>query len=328
MKHLSLLCRTLRQQLAADVSLTRAARTLARGGPRTTRRLGVHLSAALEQGRSLSDSLDDFRPPLPELFRAMVRVGEETGRLPETLAGLESHYALEERMRRQIRGRIAVVLAQWTLACLVLALAISITSALAPSGGFALFGLRGWSGALIFLGLAAGVLACVFALAKLIGAGVRHSRALAGIARRLPGIGDYLEARLLSRLALALQQTLDSSLSVSRALELSFRAMGAAGHARAGEKASAALRRGRDLSSALAETELLPMEFLEVVAVAEVAGMVPERMGKLAEQYHEAALLRSRSLVRCFSLVLWLLYAGVVIWAIFQLAGSHQDLLR
>src|SRR4051794_25962030 len=145
---LSALCRSFKHGLEAGLPLANAARWL-RG--KRTGRLGEHLSEGTRAGQSISETLDTFRPPLPSLFLAMTKVGEETGRLPETLAALERYYALQERMLRQIRSRLALVLIQFGAACLVLALVIGITGSLSASGGFTLFGLRGWPGAGLFL---------------------------------------------------------------------------------------------------------------------------------------------------------------------------------
>lgn len=327
MKSYSILCRGMRQPLEAGLTLLQVAKLLAKGGPRGQRRLGAHLAARVQGGQALGDALASFRPSLPALFLSMARVGEETGRLPDTLRGLERYYALQEKMLRQVRGRFALLLIQFGLAVLVLALVIGITTTVAPRGGIAILGLRGWGGALAFVGLAGAVLVLLYLLVRLLAWSVRHSRGMASIARRLPGLGPFWEALLLSRLALALHLTMDSSLPLPRALRLSFRATGDAAYEDAGEGAAEGVRRGKELSVALGKARLLPLTFLEVVAVAEAVGSVPERLGHLAEEYHEEAVRRSQGLVRWASLLLWFLYAVPVLLAIFALAGAYRSAL-
>lgn len=297
-------------------------RVLAKSGPAKQRRLAEHLGERLQTGSSIADALAAYRPALPDLFLAMVEVGEETGRLPKTLAELERHYGLQERMRRQLRGRLIVLLIQFGVACLVLAAVIGVTTTLLPRGGFTLFGLRGWGGALAFLGLAAAVVVGLLGVGRLVAHGVRTSNSLAALVQRVPGVGALLEAMLLARFALALHLTLDSSLPIARALRLAFDAAADARLTRQGKRVIDAVRGGADLSVALTRANL-PLTFLEVFAVAEAAGNVPESVGHLAEQYQEEAALRSRTLIRVAGVVLWGLYAVAVIWAIFRLASMY-----
>jgi len=327
MKQLSLLCRNLRQPLEGGLSLLQTVRMLAKRRRGLEPILGAHLAERLQQGESFGDALAAFRPELPNLFLSMVHVGEETGRLPDTLRSLEDYYTLQERMLSQIRRRLSMLLVQLGLAVLVLAGVIGITTTISPKGGFSILGLRGWGGALGFIGIAVAAITGLVLAVKLLGRGMQTNRFLASVARKLPGLGPFLEALLLSRFALGLRLTLDSSISLPEALTLSFRATGDAIYRERGEGAVEAIRRGKDLSKALARTDLFPMMFLEVLAIAEVSGVVPERMGQMAQEYHEEAERRAKGLVQWASLGLWLLYAAAVILAVFKLAGMYLGAL-
>lgn len=328
MRSLSNLCRSLRQPLEGGLSLLQAARLLAKNRRSAERRLGEHLAEAFQRGRSLSDALAAHRPALPVLFTSMLEVGEETGRLPETLSSLERFYALQEAMTRRLRGRMAVLLIQLGLAILVLALVIGVTTSISAQRGFSILGLRGWGGALAFIALAVGWLGFLYGMVRFVAWGLQASAGMARFALWLPGVGPFLEALALSRLALSLRLTLDSSLPIPRALKLSFQATANVAYVDQGEQAGAGVRRGEDLSVALSRVRVLPMMFLEVVAVGEAAGLVPERMGHLAEEYAEEAARRAQSLVRWASGALWLMYAASVIFAVFSLASHYIGALR
>src|SRR4051794_38907141 len=94
------LCRPLRQPLGGGLTLRDALRTLGRS--RRQGALARRLSERIEQGDSFAEALASIRPALAPLFLAMTQVGEETGRLPETLRALEEHYEVQERLARRL----------------------------------------------------------------------------------------------------------------------------------------------------------------------------------------------------------------------------------
>lgn len=307
--------------------MLQAARLLAKKKQKDAADLGRYLVEHLQAGRSLGDSLEAYPSPLPHLFVSMIQVGEETGRLPESLRSLEEYYQLQEQMVAKLRGRVTILLVQLGLAILVIAAVIGITTTLMPGGGVSLFGLRGWGGALGFVGICTGILVALFLFVRFCRRAIQTNGFISRTARKLPGLGPFLEALLLSRFALALRLTMDSSLALPRALKLSFAATADATFIRRGKVAIDGIRNGKDLSVALARTDLLPPMFLEVLTIGEISGVVPERMGQMAQEYHEESVRRAKGLVRWISLGLWGLYAVVVILAIFRVAGMYLNAL-
>lgn len=64
------------------------------------------LGNALDSGKPLSDAMEGSGS-FPEHARAMVRIGEETGRLEESLKALADFYEQRSRTSRQIRSAVA-----------------------------------------------------------------------------------------------------------------------------------------------------------------------------------------------------------------------------
>src|SRR5262245_4476564 len=87
--HVIDLCRALRHNLGAGVALVKVVRQQAERGPGGLRPLAGRVSARLEKGESLTDALTPEKDLLPPLLLAMVKVGEETGNLPEIFGELE-----------------------------------------------------------------------------------------------------------------------------------------------------------------------------------------------------------------------------------------------
>ena len=57
---------------------------------------------AVAQGSTLGDAIDETGNYFPEFFREMVRVGEESGQLPEVFRQLADHYEHTLQMRRAL----------------------------------------------------------------------------------------------------------------------------------------------------------------------------------------------------------------------------------
>jgi type IV pilus assembly protein PilC len=323
------LCRALRHNLAAGVALLRVLRQQAERGPRAARPLAARLAAAVEAGVSLGDALDREQDVVPPLFLAMVKLGDETGHLPEIVGELEEYYQLELKLRRRIRTRSFLPIAQFVLAVLVIAGLIFVLGVLAGGGRplLSFFGLSGAAGALAFLAAVGGTLALVFLLWRGLALWGRERAAAERLLLRVPSVGPCLEALALSRFALALQLTLDSSLPIAKALRLSLRATGNAAYVVIADGVARVLKAGRSLYEALADSRLFSEEFLQVIATAEEAGSVPEAMRQQARYYQEEAARRLTALAGAASMGLWVLYAGFMIWAIFRIAQVYLSAL-
>jgi type IV pilus assembly protein PilC len=318
------LCRALRHQLAAGLTVVHVLRQQAERGPRGVRPLADRLHVALSSGQGLGDALEHERDVLPPLFIAMARLGEETGHLPEVLGELERYYQLELQLRRQFRSRAFLPVVQFVFAVLIIAGLIFILGILGGARPMlTFFGLAGPVGAVAFLASVVGTVA----LAVLLWKGLRRwgaqRAAVDRLLLRVPVLGGCLEAIALGRLALALQLTLDSGLSIMKALRLSLRATGNAAYAATADDVARVLKAGQSLTEALMLTGLFPAPFLEIIATAEEVGRVPEAMRQQAQYYHEEAARRLTGLTMLANGLLWLLYAGFMIFMIFRIAGVY-----
>src|SRR5687767_2211895 len=94
------LCRALRHNLGAGLTLVQVFRQQADRGPAAVRPFAARVLVSLEQGHSLNEVLEGEKGVLPPLFYSLVKVGEETGHLAEMFAELEKYYLLEEKLRR------------------------------------------------------------------------------------------------------------------------------------------------------------------------------------------------------------------------------------
>ena len=323
------LCRALRHQLAAGLTLVHVLRQQSQRGPMGVRVLAGRLLTAIESGEPLSAALEREAAVLPALFIAMAKLAEETGHLPEVLGELERYYMLELQLRRRFRGQMVLPVLQFALAVFIVTGLIYVLGLLAGPRGplLTVLGLGGAAGALAFFTLAAGTPIAIVLLWQLLKRTSRQRAAVDRLLLRLPVIGPCVEALALGRFTLALQLTLDSGLAIARALRLSLRATGNAAYAAAADGVARVLKSGETLTDALTESRLFPEEFLHIVASAEEVGSVPEAMRQQTEYYHEEASRRLRGLAQAATMGLWVLYAAFMVWMIFKIAGVYLGAL-
>jgi type IV pilus assembly protein PilC len=322
------LCRVLRHCVGAGLTLRDVFRQLSARGRPAVRSAAARVSATLEHGQSLEEALKNEADRFPPLFVSLLSVGERTGMLPEVAADLEKYYSRQLRLRKKFLSQITWPVIQFFLAVFVLATLIWVLGFLAkPEPGKEPFdplglGLRGGSGALIFLGVVFGTLgggAAVFVLARQRIAGGKFDAWLLG----LPAVGPCLRVLAMGRFCLAFSLTSEAGMVVHRALRLSMRATGNNAFIAASGKAEEAVRSGDEITSALGRTRLFPEEFLHIVAVGEESGSVPEVLRKQAEHYDDEAGRRLKTLANLAGGATWVLVAVLIIIAIFRIFLSY-----
>lgn len=329
------LCRALRHYLGAGLTVLEVFQQQANRGPAALRPVAARIADVLRRGDALEDALDQERASFPPLFVSLASVGEHTGMLPEVFHELEEFFTRQLRLRRQFFAQIAWPVLQFFLAVGVLALLIFIlgqlTPAVTPQGkpydplGF---GLRGVSGALIFLAIVLGPLAALAATYVVLSRLFAQSAAVDRFLLNLPALGPCLQALALGRFCLALQLTTESGMSIKRALRLSLRATGNNAFTAATERVEATVAAGDEVTDALAATSLFPDDLMRSVAVAEESGRLSEVMRHQGEFYHEEASRRLIFLTAIAGYVVWGVVGLFIIIAIFRLYGSYLSMLN
>ncbi|MCI0684471.1 MAG: type II secretion system F family protein [Gemmataceae bacterium] len=325
------LCRVLRHSLSAGLTLRHIFRQQAGGAGPAVRALAGRVLESIEKGESLSAALDAEKGRLSPLFLAMVHVGEQTGHLPEVFHALEDHYLLEQRLRRQVVRQTLWTFIQFVMALLVIAGLIFILGLIGQSRGAApvrIFGLSGTGGALTFLAATFGSMAAIWLLGRWLMGSPRQSAPVQAVLLRLPALGPALYSLVMGRFAMALHLTLDSGLSIVKGLKLSLQATGNGCFMSKSDGIAHALKNGDTLTNALCQSRLFDAEFVNIVAAAEEAGRVPEMMRHQADYWHEEAARRLGTLARLATFLVWLLYAGFMVYAIFQIAGIYFNTLK
>ncbi len=327
------LCRALRHNLAAGLTLPRVFAQQAQRGPLAVRPVADRIADRLTQGDSLEAALSKERYAFPPLFLAMAEVGEETGTLPEVFTELEKYFLLQQRLQRQFWTQSAWPLFQLFAAIFVVAGMLFVLgifgSEFAPLGS----SFRGVGGAIRFLVYAFGSMAAVVGLYFVLTRSLKQKAAVHAFLLRIPVLGPCLEAIALARFCLCLHLTMETSLALPKALRLCLRAAGNGHFEAQADTVALAIRNGDELSEALTKAGVFPYEFLGILATAEEGGRVPEVMRHQAAYYQEEAERRLKALTATASFLVWLVTAGLLIFLIFSIfmrayLGPINDMLK
>jgi type IV pilus assembly protein PilC len=149
--------------------------------------------------------------------------------------------------------------------------------------------------------------------------GMLWTRYLQRALLRLPGIGPCMEKLALSRLAWALQLTMNVEMDMRRVVALALRATGNDYYIRHTDRVVAAVAKGKPLAQALGLTGAFPANFIDALAVGEESGQIVESMGRLADTYEQEAETATKTLATLAGAGVFVLVAAVITWLIFKI---------
>jgi len=317
------LSRALRHSLKAGLSLVEVFRQQSRKGSGANRQLAQSITAQLENGEALEDALKKHENVLPPLFISLVSVGEQSGNMPEIFHELEKYFQLQQKMRRQFYGQIAWPAIQLVAAIFVIAAIPFVLGFFGSTYDPLGLGLMGTTGAITILVVCFGTLAAVIGTIWLLPRVLRGRAAVDRFWLSLPVLGACLQAFALNRLCVALRLTLESGMSTVKATRLTLEATGNEAFKLTAPAVVSRIKKGKDLTSALAATQLLPDEFRGILANAEEAGTLTEVLRHQADHYEEEGRRKLTVLTMAASALVWLLVAGMIIFVIFRLFTSY-----
>lgn len=321
-KPLADLCRRLATSEAAGIDDRKIwEREAASGGTGQLKARAAAVRDRITTGDSISEALSSQSDYFPKLFLELVHVGEQTGHLPDVLHSLADYYEHRVALKRQFLTGIFWPIIQLVLAVGVLSLVILVIGLLDLKIDILGFGLRGFSGMLTFLGIVALLVAAVGGVVFAMRRGVLWTRPIQRLFARLPGTGPVMEALALSRLTWTMRLTLNTSLDVKKALELS---LGSTQNPRYTEHTDAITShvvKGGELYPAFAATGVFPVEFLDSLQVGELSGQLPETMSRLSEQYRDLAKQRMTTLTRISAACVGIFVGLLLIFMIYQIAS-------
>lgn len=288
----------------------------------------------VRKGMDLAEAFREHGTYFPELMIDMIGVAEQTGALPEVLAGLADHYDNLLRLRRTFLGAIAWPVIQLFAAIFIVAGLILVLGWIAganpgsapfdPLG----FGLLGETGALVWLGMCFGTLGAIYVAYRLALASAAQAKVLHHVLLAVPVVGHCLRSFAIARFSWSYALTQQAGMNVPDSLTASLKATNNAAFEAASPHVVAAVMAGEDLTTALQSTDLFPRSFIEMVRVGEQTGTVPEALERLSPQFEEDARRALMGLTVAMGWVIWSLVAAMIIFIIFRIILSYVDMIN
>jgi type II secretory pathway component PulF len=336
LRTLAMFCRRLATQLAAGVDIRRILeRERDSAAPGAFKRNLEELARQIQAGQSFEGALPETGEYFPVLFRDLVHLGEETGRLDSVLDQLAVYYEHLRGVRRGFLAAITWPAIQLIFAVCVVGFLIWILGVIAPAGGEAVdilgFGLIGTSGLFVYCLFLAAVGGAGFACYHAIRAGALWGNRVQKAMLRVPAVGGALHTLALARVAWAMNLTFGAGLDVVRSIRLSLATSGNAFYDELGEPITDSILQGNSVYEAFSSTGRFPREFLDTLQAGEQGGRITESMGLLARQYQEYARDAIKILATIGGFAVWAMVAAILVFLILRIAmfyvGSLYSLM-
>ena len=281
-------------------------------------------------GESFADSIAEYEQFFDIIYISMVRVGEVTGTLGESLSTIAAF--MEKRQRLEAKMMTVMIYpAVLVFVCLIVVIVLmvwvipKITEQLVATGQSLPWLTRtlmnisdlltsGW----VFV-LIAGIVGLVLLYKRLVkterGALVRDKTLLA-----LPGFGALLKQRILQRFTSTLATLLGSGLSMAESLRVVSQVTGNMIMTNAIKQARERILSGADISTPLRESGVIDPSTAHMVTVGEKSGELELMLKMISENLEASSDLvveRLSAIVEPLIIVLMAVVIGVIVFATF-----------
>ncbi len=316
--------------LAAGIDLRRAWAS-------ETARVPCRWKAAMETvgrgiagGDGLADSMEHAGAAFPPVVRALVGVGDASGRAAETLRDVAATLERSVRSRRELVGALVRPAFQLAAALAAIGVLIVVTGWITDLDGRPVdilgLGLKGVPGliryGLLLAAALAVAIACLPAAAR-----SWHDRGLVRtIATRIPAVGPAVRAAEAAGWCGAASLASHAGLDAGRLVRLASSA--APGLQIDAAAVESQLRKGDTLEEALRRSGRLPGRVLEAVAVGEMTGTTAETLERLSGQLDDEARAGFATAVQATGFLAWAAVAGLIAIVVFRFASFYVGMIN
>jgi len=289
---LALITRQLATLVRSGLPLEEALRTVSRqtGKPRLESML-LGVRARVLEGHALAQGLADFPHVFPELYRATVAAGEQSGHLDAVLERLADYTESRQQLRQKIQFALIYPILLTVMAVAVAALLLTyvvpqvvqvfenigqelppLTRGLIAVSEFT----QAW-GWLLALGLAGGAVAFVLAMRREAFRWQVHRLLL-----RVPLVSKLVRGVNTARFARTFSILASSGVPVLEAMRISAQVMSNLPMREAVTEAARRVREGASIKAALEKGGLFPPMMLHLIASGEASGRLEEMLERAA----------------------------------------------
>lgn len=250
----------------------------------------------LHDGKSFSEVVGHHPKVFNEMFTGLIRVAEESGKLPETLKQLADYLERTDRLQRRIKAMAtypAFIGVFFVIVCLVMTLYIlpKFTTIFEGFGADLPF----------FTKLVFGInnffvdnfFPIFIVVSVIITAGIFYGRTDAGAYRkdqlklRLPYFGGCLKKYILARFCRSMSIMVNSGVPISNALEICAESTGNQLVHRSVLGVREMIMTGNRIAVSMERAGIFPGLIIRMVAVGEDSGQLPEVLDNVSDLYED-----------------------------------------
>ncbi|GGA82112.1 type II secretion system F family protein [Ornithinibacillus halotolerans] len=251
----------------------------------------------LREGQAFSDAVQNHSKVFPSLFVNMVRAGEATGNIDDTLDRLATYYEKQNNIKKKVQSTMAypIVLSIIIVAVVVflmVSIVPSITATFESFGGelpfvtqlvmnLSEFVQNSWWLGLLLILIIIGVFMFLYKNDK------KFNYAVHVVLFKLPIFGKLLQKSAIARLTRTLSSLVSSSVPILKALTIVEKVVGNPVIGRVILASRDSLEIGRALSEPLKKSWVFPPLVTQMIAIGEQSGQLDLMLSKVADFYEE-----------------------------------------
>ena len=315
--------KNLAAMISAGLTLTRALSVLERQTKKPIfKKVVAGLEADVKKGSSFHEALAKKNKIFSELFIAMVKAGEESGTLADSLKVVASQMEKANNLQKKVKGAMiypSIILSTiLTIGVLMMIFVVPTLSSTFKELGVALpLATRVIVGASDFM--ASNAILVLILLGVFFGGILLFIRSKPGskiilsLSLRLPVIGELVRETMSARAARAMSSLLSSGVEMLSALSIAGEVVGDNVFGKVVKEAEERVRKGEALSLAFVEHDkLYPILIGEMIQVGEETGTVADMLGQVATYYEVDVEERTKDLSTIIEPILMLVIGASV----------------
>lgn len=318
---LSLFSKQFSSMISAGIPVTKALFTLSKqiANP-TLKNVLAKTAQNVEDGMSLTDAFSAYPEVFPDIYVSMLLSGELGGTLELSLIRLSDQLLKEKQLQDNIKSatfypRILLGFAA-VIFIVMLVFLVPVFQTFIPEGtptpaitrlifSMSEFVRSYWY--ICLLGISVIVLAFIVFIKSTAG-----QMAWDRIKFKLPVFGELIKKSIIARFSRTLSTLMANGIPVVQAMLSAGPTSGSHLLANAVNEASKMIEEGKNISSPLEESGIFPPMVIQMIAVGEETGQLPELLDKIASFYEEEVSIMTKGLSSMIE-PLMLILVGIII---------------